>query len=420
MDFLWNMLFGGQDTIGLGINIFIVLLFAIAVGDILRGRAAIARERLSVRRAKTALARHRQEDQPLAKSSGTELLEVLGTGRDSLLGQRISRMTELRQAGMASRDVLQQLTSEKVASYGALSRQIGATLTLLGLLGTVFGLSLALVNIGDASANIKGVDDLEKLSRALAGTMGGMKTAFGCTLAGLLSAVTLSFLNHVLRRTQSLASSEMEEFLLCELLPALSEYDSDADTATKSFAEVLSNASAHLEALSKNVNQAATSFEGATAEFRTVLSQVSTAVSASSQELTQAAESNREVRNFIVRYSDEYKAFLSSSAETFRRALDSAAAAMAKNNAAELSGMLQKHVENLDRVANNHQGLMHKHVENLDKVVDNHQGVLRKHLESLDKVVGNHQGVMQVVSDMVLDVQLNGRARSVPVNGGAA
>ncbi len=204
MSLLWNMLFGGQDTIGLSINLFIAALFAVGIRDLMRGRAAIAQERMLVQRAHAALRRDREGMPPLGENSGMELLGILGIRHDSLLGHRVLRMTQLRQAGMASRDVLQQLTSERVGSYGALARQIGASLTLIGLLGTVFGLSLALVNIGDASASIKGVDDLERLSKALAGTMGGMKTAFGCTLAGLLSAVVLSFLNHVLRREQSL------------------------------------------------------------------------------------------------------------------------------------------------------------------------------------------------------------------------
>ena len=205
MNLLWNMLFGGQDAIGLAINLFIGLLFAVGVRDILRGRRAIARERQFVLSARSAMGRSREGQPPLGDMAGSPLLKILGVADDSLFGRRIVRMTQLREVGVGSRDVLQQLTSEQMGSYGALARQISSTLTLVGLLGTVFGLSLALVNIGDASTGIKGVDDLEKLSRALAGTMGGMKTAFGCTLAGLISAVMLSFLNHGLRRARSQA-----------------------------------------------------------------------------------------------------------------------------------------------------------------------------------------------------------------------
>ena len=211
MDLFWEMLFAGQQPVGVAVNLLIILLFAIACIDIYRGRRRLLRERVLVKLAAAQLHKPNPDlfDSAVVGHSSEAWSKHLGIPPDTLLGHRVGRALQLRLAGLGSRDVLQQLTSEKLGSYGSLARQIGASLTLLGLLGTVFGLSLALLNIGDTSANIKGVEDLGRLSHALGGTMGGMETAFGCTLVGLLTAIVLSFLNFGLRRSQSVSNTNV-------------------------------------------------------------------------------------------------------------------------------------------------------------------------------------------------------------------
>ena len=188
MPLFWNLLLAGQQPVGIAVNLLIVLLFLVAFFDITRARLRLSRERVLVKKARAKLRGPAQTavESAVAAHSAEKLEKDLGIPSHTLLGHRVERVLRLRLAGLGSRDVLQQLTSERLGSYGSLARQIGSSLTLLGLLGTVFGLSLALVNVGNTSVNIKGVEDLSRLSAALAGTMGGMKTAFSCTLVGLM------------------------------------------------------------------------------------------------------------------------------------------------------------------------------------------------------------------------------------------
>lgn len=452
MYLFWNMLFGGQQPVGMAVNLLIIVLFAVACLDIYRGRARLSRESTLVKEARATLharAPDREASDAAQKSSEDDngdsetkqeapaapfrprvsLEKDLDIPADTLLGHRVARAIQLRLAGLGSRDVLQQLTSEKLGSYGSLARQIGASLTLLGLVGTVFGLSLALLNIGDTSANIKGVEDLGRLSVALGGTMGGMKTAFGCTLTGLLTALILSYLNYGLRRVQSVVLGEIEEFTACDLLPAIEQVDPESENATRAFANVLSKVSTDLLKLGSDLLDSAKEYRSSSSEVRETLDKLVGSVNQFSitidrvagnqEDFTKTMTATRETVDGVGAVVERSSELLLERLQQYRQDAEATA---------KVQQSMLSHHEEFKKLA---EALKRAQTESLASTLAAHEkaskqlveGVLKANLEELKKLVeGHHRSldgilvqnreVMKTVSDMVCDVQMNGRAKA--------
>lgn len=247
MSEMWTI-FANQDQIGATINLVIAAVFLAGLYDVIVARFRLGGDRTTIRRARVALT-----EADLIASSPDKALSALKIPPASLLGRRVSRVIQLRDAGVGYRGVLQQLTLERIGNYGSHARFIATILTMLGLVGTVVGMSMAMLKISGAFTTASSVQALDELTNALGGTLEGMKTAFACTLAGLSGAVILASFNHTLRRRQSVVVRELEEFVTCELLPALERVDPDADGASKAFATVLSDAAEKLTRLSDSV-----------------------------------------------------------------------------------------------------------------------------------------------------------------------
>lgn len=360
----------------------------------------------------------------------------LGIPPDTLLGHRVGRALQLRLAGLGSRDVLQQLTSEKLGSYGSLARQIGASLTLLGLLGTVFGLSLALLNIGDTSANIKGVEDLGRLSHALGGTMGGMKTAFGCTLVGLLTAIVLSFLNFGLRRSQSVALGEIEEFTACDLLPAIEKIDPESDNATRAFANVLSKASDDLVRVGAGLLESAREYRSSASEVRETLDRLVGSVSQFSVTIDRVAGNQEEftktmtaTRDMVAGVGEMVKRSSETLLERSQQYRQDAAAV------AEVQKSIVSHHEEFKKLA---ESMRNTQADSLATALASHEraskelvvrvlnehlaelkGVVDKHHQSMQEILTQNKDVLKTVSDIMVDARtsMNGKAKAVAAGG---
>jgi biopolymer transport protein ExbB/TolQ len=431
----WDLMFGGQQPIGTAVNTLIFVLFFLGWIDILRSYRKLSQERRLVKRASEKLHASLTENQTTIPSqSPEELREYLDIPENSLLGHRIKRALQLRVAGLGSRDVLQLVTSERVGSYGSLARQIGATLTLLGLLGTVFGLSLALLNIGNSS-DIRGVEDLGRLSQALGGTMGGMKTAFGCTLAGLLTALTLSFLNYGLRRVQSHVLQAIEEFTACELLRALERVDPESDSATKVFASVLSEVSKDMVSLGEKLQAAAQNYFSGTAAVQGTLEKLASTVETFSatinqvagnqMEFTQTMKATRDAvdgvggvvqqssdlllqRLELVRQNSETTEKLQQSLlihhEEFRKLAETVKTA----NADAVKTALQAHESASKRIVDE---ILQKHSKELGALLEQSYG-------SLHTILEQNRSVMTTVSDILLDERLVRNGASKVAAGG--
>jgi len=299
MSELWNVFFS-QEPVGTIVNVIIGALFLLGCLDVWRGRQRLSRELALVRGASQRLAEAETarsssgqaggdggERKKFAASSSTDVLSFLGVSEESHLGRRIARMIDLRTAGLGQRSALQSLTLEGIEGYGAGARYLATILTILGLLGTVFGLTMAMFRIQGAFGTEAGLAALTALTEALGGTLEGMKTAFGCTMAGLLSALLLSGLNHFLRRYQSLVASRIEEFVTCQLMPAVETVDPEANNAARAFATALAEGTEQMSSVGAGLTEVANSYRDSSTVISNSVTSLNQAVNNFSNSLTQ-------------------------------------------------------------------------------------------------------------------------------------
>lgn len=258
LGFLRDLLFTTESPAGLVVNAVILLLLFIGLLDVFVALHRLRRERAILRQAREKLS---AADKKSALGGGADVVAVLGLSRKSLVGRRVDRVLQLRSAGLRHPTMLRELGGDRLAGSGALARYIGAILTLMGLLGTVLGLSFALFNIQEAMGKVGDLSAFPELLRALGQTLLGMRTAFACTMAGLVAALVLSAFNHVVSRVQARVAADLEELVMFELLTALERAEPGADEAARVFAQRLVEAGQKLDGLREKVTAAASSYE---------------------------------------------------------------------------------------------------------------------------------------------------------------
>jgi ABC-type transporter Mla subunit MlaD len=262
-----------------------------------------------------------------------------------------------------------------------------------------------------------------------------MKTAFGCTLAGLLTALTLSFLNYGLRRVQSHVLQAIEEFTACELLRALERVDPESDSATKVFASVLSEVSKDMVSLGEKLQAAAQNYFSGTAAVQGTLEKLASTVETFSatinqvagnqMEFTQTMKATRDAvdgvggvvqqssdlllqRLELVRQNSETTEKLQQSLlihhEEFRKLAETVKTA----NADAVKTALQAHESASKRIVDE---ILQKHSKELGALLEQSYG-------SLHTILEQNRSVMTTVSDILLDERLVRNGASKVAAGG--
>lgn len=151
----------------------------------------------------------------------------------TLVYERISYLgTKAKMGFPADLDNLREMAQEKVENRIEWPKHICNTLVLLGLMGTLVGLSFAISEISRSIAvdshNVATTSvDFGQLQAAVLGGLSGAKTAFYTSLAGIGGMVFLSFLvislSHALRTHLSNLENISEDDLVKQLFPEKSE-----------------------------------------------------------------------------------------------------------------------------------------------------------------------------------------------------
>lgn len=101
-------------------------------------------------------------------------------------------------------------------------RYIAGNLIILGLIGTILGLSQAVINLRGILMGMGSVvsrDAFQRIISDMLGSLGFMETAFSSTLCGFFAFLLLSFVNHVDERAKETFGEEFESFTLNILIP---------------------------------------------------------------------------------------------------------------------------------------------------------------------------------------------------------
>jgi biopolymer transport protein ExbB/TolQ len=145
---------------------------------------------------------------------------------DSLIAERFEAIEKLRTRQVrVNPNALQQLSlARDDARPGmAVPGAVAGLATMLGLLGTFIGLAVMVQQIQFVLPQSSGsvtvgswTQSVENISRVL----GGIKTAFSCSLVGIVCSILASLINFRLRSAQALFFERLERFTTEDLLPA--------------------------------------------------------------------------------------------------------------------------------------------------------------------------------------------------------
>ncbi len=145
---------------------------------------------------------------------------------ESLIAERFQAIEKLRTRQVrVNPNALQQLSlSRDDARPGmAVPGAVAGLATMLGLLGTFIGLAVMVQQIQFVLPQSSGsvtvgswTQSVENVSHVL----GGIKTAFSCSLVGIVCSILASLINFRLRSSQALFFEHLERFTIEELLPA--------------------------------------------------------------------------------------------------------------------------------------------------------------------------------------------------------
>jgi hypothetical protein len=108
--------------------------------------------------------------------------------------RRMRRIAELRYDISGLLPQLAATDAEVVEARLAIPKFAATVPVMFGLLGTLVGLTDAIVRIQPLLAGVTDINDLPQLLSAMTGTLGGMRTAFSASMAGLVSTLVLSAL----------------------------------------------------------------------------------------------------------------------------------------------------------------------------------------------------------------------------------
>lgn len=179
---------------------------------------------------------------------GLSMLEV--RLRCSLMARRVSEVADYIRGRRSSRGLpehlkyLGELTADRLHQSYAVVRTITWAVPILGFLGTVIGITMAIANVTP-----------EQLETSLGSVTSGLAVAFDTTALALALSIVLVFLTFGVERSEQKISAAVEQFGIRALLPA---FPGEQERASRGLDDLQHQAANRLiEATESLVNQQA-------------------------------------------------------------------------------------------------------------------------------------------------------------------
>ncbi|MFW7381766.1 MAG: MotA/TolQ/ExbB proton channel family protein [Oligoflexus sp.] len=202
-DFLFRFLIGTDATI-VGRVINLILLFIFALGTL---------------RILTVLWQFSQEENELerfSKNVGSKSTNVFhDVSHDSIIGRRYHILLGLKEKNAdINQAVLSGVLKSELNAHSSLARYFNSILILLGMLGTILSLGIALVGASNLFESISNVEDMSVI-------VNGMSTALSTTLTAIVCYVFFRFFLSKLYESQNFILRSVERLTMTYLLPEL-------------------------------------------------------------------------------------------------------------------------------------------------------------------------------------------------------
>ncbi len=163
--------------------------------------------------------------------------------RDSLMVNRIRKALELFEVRQVNSEVATMMANQsnidgaRIGGSYTLVKIFIWAIPILGFIGTVQGLSIAIGNFKGVMTNSK---DAEAMMTAMGGVTGGLSTAFDTTLLALIYAILLSLPMSSLQKIEEDNLNHIDAYCNEILLPRLNDGSNAAGGDMGALAEVLS------------------------------------------------------------------------------------------------------------------------------------------------------------------------------------
>lgn len=220
MNELLQQIFNLETPIGRTIVYWIRIFFWVGVGNYIWHLGRLGYEYICLKFVQIKIKRGLDVISPdllnrLAKSV------VIRTGiRVSIIYRRIHDLGKIKQnGGEIDHDVLGDIHAGATSRKAGLSNYILGILIILGLVGTLWGLTTAVIEVQPLLQDIDDLDQLPQISRALQETLKGMGTAFKTTLAGLVTSLGLGALGWLFSLLNSAFLTQFETVVATEIIP---------------------------------------------------------------------------------------------------------------------------------------------------------------------------------------------------------
>jgi len=215
------------------------------------------------------------------EKSEAEVFEALGEARDkileniplhSVIGRRIQNLFKIRYVGDLTFESLREQLFSEESEKTAFCRYLASIFILLGLIGTVLGLSQSVIALQPLLSELSDIADLSNISRAISTTLSGMRTAFSATIAGIGATVILTFINFLYGKYSTSFLIKMESFTTLSLAPYFLVPTREeaairfADSLTKG-AEMLDGSTKPLLEVSEHLKESVTKIDSFTTNF---------------------------------------------------------------------------------------------------------------------------------------------------------
>lgn len=142
-----------------------------------------------------------------------------------VVGERITAVQKLSSRGVPFSSQLVTEILDAKAAY-QVGRSMGGVVVLLGLLGTFFGLMLAVSTAGSAMDNSTTQNTLNTIQSIFS----SMKGIFGTSLAGLFAALILNATHALVEKENADFISDLDKFTVFDLIPTFSHEEKSSDT----------------------------------------------------------------------------------------------------------------------------------------------------------------------------------------------
>lgn len=236
---LFQFIFRLEDATGRSIVWAICICFAIGVFNYLLQIVWVGWEWLNLKRIQDYWTRNHGLGDVSQKTALLERLDEAKVWPRSIIYRRIEALLEVRDSGgHIDNDALADIRIGKESRRASVANHILGILIILGLVGTLWGLITALIQVRPIVTGVQDFDELAEISKTLELTVGGMSTAFATTLAGLLTSLVLGVIGLGFNRAQSFFLTTLEEFVSTAILPRFTQTpEASIESAVQKLAE---------------------------------------------------------------------------------------------------------------------------------------------------------------------------------------